>query len=89
MNNIKIYPEISILDLKILNNYNYFEELNLYDNQYYNFEFLLLNSSNFKVKEILIYVYAYKKDDYKICIDEINLKVKDSKYIIKLIFKAF
>ncbi len=71
MNNIKISPEIPILELKVLNSED--ENLLIYENQYYNFEMLFLNIGKYSVNEITMNVYAYKKDDYKVIVDEIKI----------------
>jgi hypothetical protein len=71
MRNIKISPEIPLLELKILNVSD--EDLSIYENQYYNFEMLFLNIGEYIVNEITMNVYAYKKDDYKVIVDEIKI----------------
>lgn len=76
LKNIKIYPEIPLLDIKILDASSKVinESLDLFENQYYDFSFLLENTGYYAINEIIVNVYAYKKDDYKVSIDEIKVK---------------
>jgi hypothetical protein len=61
---------------------SYYDNLDIYNNQFHTFEFLLENIGQFPVKEISINVYAYKKDDYKVAIDEVKLKKENGKLLI-------
>jgi hypothetical protein len=76
LKNIKIYPPIPNLEIKILDSSSKIINgcLDLFNYQYYNFSFLLTNKSEHPIEEIYVNVYAYKKDDYKILINEIKIK---------------
>ena len=74
LSNIKIYPEIPLLDIKIKDNNIIGNAIELYDNQMYSFSFILTNIGKYDINEISCYVYCYKKDDYKIALDEIKVK---------------
>ena len=80
LRNVMIYPEIPSVSLKVLN-----EELNddsyektessvqLYEYQKYLFELLLTNNSEYPIEKLSISIYGFKKDDYKVIIDEFSL----------------
>ena len=76
LSNIKIYPQIPLLDIKILD--NSFKiiggVIELYEYQYYTFSFSLENTGAYDINELNCYIYAYKKDDYKIALDETKVK---------------
>ena len=75
LNNIRIYPEIPQLKLIPLNNELLEDKpLSLYEYQKYIFNFDILNISDKVISEFNVFVYAYKKDDYKITLQEITLK---------------
>ena len=48
--------------------------LELYEFQYYTFSFSLENTGAYDINELNCYIYAYKKDDYKIALDEQKVK---------------
>jgi hypothetical protein len=74
LKNIKINPEIPILDIKLRDSsISIFDIIELYENQYYEFGFELENIGSYNINEINVHVYAHKKDDYKIIIDEIKV----------------
>jgi len=77
LNNIMIYPEIAELSYKVLD--NSFDIINsnllLYDYQYYTFSFLLKNKGKYQIDKIHCYIYTYKKNNYKISLDEIKQDV--------------
>ena len=77
LTNIKIYPEIPLLDIKILD--NSFKiiggVLELYEFKYYTFSFSLENTGTYDINELNCYIYSYKKDDYKIALDEHKVKI--------------
>ncbi len=74
LNDIQIYPELPNLKLEIVNDdLLYAKQIEFFDYQKYNFEFEIINQSNVKITNFNICVYAYKKDDYKICLDEFNI----------------
>ena len=74
LNNIQIYPELPNLKLDILNdNLSYAKFLELYEYEKFTFEFQIENFSNEKISDFDIMVYAFKKDDYKICLEELNI----------------
>lgn len=80
LRNIKIYPEIPIIWLKVLNeelNNNNKNALILYKYQKFQFDFLITNSSNYPIEKIDIFIYGFKKEDYKVEIEEISLKGSD------------
>lgn len=80
LRNIKIYPDIPIICLKILNEELYNKNqnvLNLYKYQKFYFDFLIINNSNYPVEKIEIFIYGFKKEDYKVEIEEISLKGSD------------
>ena len=55
LKSIKISPEISLLELKILDqNDNMSDSIDLYENQYYNFNFMLENIGNYPINNLLI-----------------------------------
>ena len=77
LNNIMIYPEIAELSYKVLD--KSFDIINsnllLYDYQYYTFSFLLENKGKYQIDKIHCYIYTYKKNNYKISLDEIKQDV--------------
>ena len=77
LNNIMIYPEIAELSYKVLD--TSFDIINsnllLYDYQYYTFSFLLENKGKYQIDKIHCYIYTYKKNNYKISLDEIKQDV--------------
>ena len=88
LKNIMIYPEIAELTFKILD--KSFDIINqdliLYDYQYYTFSFLLENKGKFQIDKLHCYIYTYKKNNYKISLDEIvqDVKIKPGEnYIFK------
>ena len=75
LNDIQIYKEIPRLDIiKVNNIYDNDDELNLYEYQEFIFNFELKNNGNYIIDEIDFFVYIYKKEDYKLCIKEGNIK---------------
>ena len=75
LNDIQIYKEIPRLDIiKVNNIYDNDDELNLYEYQEFLFNFELKNNGNYIIDEIDFFVYIYKKEDYKLCIKEGNIK---------------
>jgi hypothetical protein len=79
LKNIKVNPEIPILDIKFCDSSkSVFDTLELYENQYYEFDFELENIGNYNINEIIVNVYAFKKDDYKVIIDEIKVNNSDT-----------
>ena len=76
LTNIKVYPEIPLLDIKILDNSFTIigGVIELYEFQYYTFSFSLENTGAYDINELNCYIYAYKKDDYKIALDEQRVK---------------
>lgn len=85
LKNIQIYPEIPVLDIKILDNSinSIDDSIELYEHQEYTFSFLIENTGKYSIDEIKCNVYAYKKEDYKISLKEINIKTgSDGKTII-------
>ena len=84
LNNIKIYPEIPLVQLIPLNE-ELIEDtsLALFLFQKYKFNFEIHNLSNKSIKEINLVVYAYKKEDYKITLYEGILKDDNNKEYIE------
>ena len=75
LNDIQIYKEIPRLDIiKVSNIYENEDVLNLYEYQEFSFNFEFKNNSNYLINEINYFVYVYKKEDYKVCINEGNIK---------------
>ena len=75
LNNIRIYPEIPLIRLIPLNNELIDDSpLKLFEFQKYTFIFDIINLSDKPIKQINSFVYAYKKDDYKITLQEKILK---------------
>ena len=75
LNNIRIYPEIPLIRLIPLNNELIDDSpLKLFEFQKYTFNFDIINLSDKPIKQINSFVYAYKKDDYKITLQEKILK---------------
>ena len=75
LNDIQIYKEIPRLDIiKVKNIYDNEDVLNLYEYQEFPFNFEFKNNSNYQIDEINYFVYVYKKEDYKVCIKEGNIK---------------
>ena len=78
LNNILVYPEIELLNYQILD--NSFHIINggvvLYEYQYYVFSFLLENVGKFNINELYCYVFVYKKNNFKITLNEIVEKVE-------------
>ena len=87
---IQIYKEIPQLEIinfnskfskdnnnnYIFNDTNEEDIINLYEYQEYIFPFELKNVGNYVVDEIGFFVYIYKKEDYKVCLFENNIKKK-------------
>jgi len=76
LSNIKIYPEIPLLNIKVLDSSAKIinGSLDLFEHQFYNFSFLLENLSEYRISDLTVNIYAYKKDDYKVILDEIKVK---------------
>ena len=75
LNDIQIYKEIPQIDIiKVNNIYENVDVLNLYEYQEFLFNFTFKNNGNYVVNEINYFVYVYKKEDYKVCIKEGNIK---------------
>lgn len=74
LNNIQIYKEIPRLDIIKPNNIYNNDILNLFEYQEYMFNFDFKNNGNYIINEIDYFIYIYKKEDYKICIKEGNIK---------------
>ena len=74
LNNIQIYKEIPRLDIIKVNNINNSDILNLFEYQEYLFNFDFKNNGNYIINEVDYFIYIYKKEDYKICIKEGNIK---------------
>lgn len=79
LSNIKIFPEIPLLDFKILDDSSKVMDrsFELYEFQYYTFSFLLENIGNYPINELTCFIYAYKNDDYKISLDELKITHSD------------
>ena len=74
LNDIQIYKEMPRLDIIKVNNIYDNDTLNLYEYQEFLFNFELKNNGNYNIDEIDYFVYVYKKEDYKVCIKEGNIK---------------
>ena len=85
LKNIKIYPEIPILEIKVLDNSinSYDDSISLFEHQEYTFSFLLENTGKYNIDEIKCNVYGYKKEDYKVNLKEINIKGENGIPLIK------
>ena len=75
LSNIKIYPEIPKLSYKLLGSEFSDGKLNLFDNQLYTFRFKLENIGIYDIDHLTCYVYAYKANNYKVTLEEINKDV--------------
>ena len=80
LSNIKIYDEIPLLEAKLIGVSNIDEHLELFENQYYKFSFLLENIGNTDIHEMHMHLYAFKKDDYKVSVDELYLNGDSGNY---------
>ena len=74
LNDIQIYKEMPRLDIIKVNNIYDNDTLNLYEYQEFLFNFEMENKGNYNIDEIDYFVYVYKKEDYKVCIKEGNIK---------------
>ena len=74
LTDIQVYKEIPRLDIIKVNNELNNDVLNLYEYQEFLFNFVLKNNGNYIINEINYFVYIYKKEDYKVCIKEGNIK---------------
>ena len=78
LNNIFIHPEIELLNYQILD--NSFQIINggvlLFEYQYYTFSFLLQNVGIYDINELHCFIYCYKKNNYKLTLEEIVEKVE-------------
>ena len=79
LSNIKIYPEIPKLTFKLLDDEFMDRNLNLFDNQLYNFRFKFDNIGRYDVDKLTCYIYVYKANNYKITLDELNIKTNIKK----------
>ncbi len=62
-----------MIDLKLTNSNKIDDNITLFDTQEYVFSFTALNIGTLNVNSAKLFIYAYKKDDYKVSIGEINL----------------
>jgi hypothetical protein len=98
LHNIKIYPEIPLLNYEILD--KSFDVLgktiDLFDSQFYNFSFKFENKGKYEIDEIRCFIYVYKLNNYKKSLDDILIKtlikpkenyVFNYKYLHKEIYK--
>ena len=46
----------------------------MFDYQNFNFEIFVENIGNFKIKSIVLYVYAYKNSEFKLTLSEVNFE---------------
>ena len=78
LNNIFIHPEIELLNYQILD--NSFQIINggvlLFEYQYYTFSFLLQNVGIYDINELHCFIYCYKRNNYKLTLEEIIEKVE-------------
>ena len=80
LNNIRIYPEIPLVKFIPLNNELIDDTpLILFNFQKYSFNFDIFNLSDQSIRQINASIYAYKKDDYKITLQEEILKADNEK----------
>ncbi len=86
LHNIFIHPEIELLTYQILD--NSFQiingAVNLFEYQYYTFSFLLENVGIYDINELHCVIFCYKKNNYKLTLEEIIEKVEikpNQKYI--------
>ena len=99
LHNIKIYPEIPLLNYEILD--KSFDVLgktiDLFDSQFYNFSFKFENKGKYEIDEIRCFIYVYKLNNYKNSLDDIVIKtlikpkenyVFNYKYLHKEIYKT-
>ena len=90
LSNIKIYPEIPKLTFKLLDDEFMDRNLNLFDNQLYNFRFKFENIGSYDVNKLTCYIYVYKTNNYKITLDELNINTNIEKnggtYILDYVY---
>ena len=97
LHNIKIYPEIPLLNYEILDKNDVLgKTIELFDSQFYNFSFKLENKGKYEIDEIKCFIYVYKLNNYKKSLDDILIKtlikpkenyVFNYKYLHKEIYK--
>jgi len=75
---IPIYPPIKVINIKLSDELEHIECLELFDYQYYNFEFLLDNLG-LNITSTDISVYVYKNEEYKVLLEEIQIIPKSDK----------
>lgn len=88
LNNIQIHPEIPQLEMTLIDNHlanehNTLPSIKLYEYQCYPFSFKFVNHSMYSIEELKISIYAFKKDDYKILLDESVLQSKNKTCLIE------
>ncbi len=79
MASIPIYPPIKVITIKLSDELELVECLELFDYQYYNFEFMLDNQG-LQITSTDISIYVYKNDEYKILLEEIKIIPSNTKH---------
>jgi len=79
LKNIKIYAEIP--QISISNNASgakmLKENLTIFENESKTFNFDFENIGNWPIHNITVSIYGYKREDYKIILDQVNLNKED------------
>ena len=76
-----IFPEIPLIDFTFTNPE---DTINLFDTEEYTFSFSVLNIGCCDINKAKLQVYAYKKDDYKVSIGEMEIKNSEETCLIPI-----
>lgn len=68
---ILVSEEVPSVDFKLISDKS--DNIILYDSQEYVFGFSLLNDSFLDIHNLKLSIYGYKKDNYKVSLDELDL----------------
>ncbi len=55
------------------------ENIQIYENENKKFKFIIENTGDWPIHDIIISFYGYKREDYKVILDEIKLNKEDNK----------
>ena len=83
---IPIYPPIKVINIRLSDELELIECLELFDYQYYNYEFYLDNLG-LQITSTDISIYVYKNDEYKVLLEEIQIIPSNNKQQSKLCYK--
>lgn len=87
MKKIQIYEEIPEINLiNIGGSRPQTEDIKIFESENKTFEFIIENVGNYPIENIWVFVYAYKRDDYKILLEEIDLSQNEKSKFYLIFF---